>query len=131
MPKLEKPKFIQKECKYHSLTEYVLEGRGSYRCKKCRSERVSQRRRDLKKKLVDYFGGKCVNPICSYDRCIGVLSFHHLDPAKKDFGLSSKGLTQSFEKLLKEAKKCVMVCKNCHTEIHAGLLDVTSFPARI
>jgi cytochrome d ubiquinol oxidase subunit II len=36
--------------------------------------------------------------------------------------MRTKGiLQQRFEKLKKEADKCVLVCNRCHTEIHAGL----------
>ena len=35
--------------------------------------------------------------------------------------LADNNLSYSWESLLKEAEKCVLVCKNCHTEIEAGL----------
>jgi hypothetical protein len=108
-------KFLKKTCKRHGLTEFVLEGRGSYRCKKCRSLAVSNRRKRNKIALVEHFGGKCVK--CGYSKYIGALSFHHLDPSQKDFKLSS-GDTRSLSKLIVEAKKCILVCNNCHAEIH-------------
>lgn len=51
------------------------------------------------------------------------LDFHHLDPKKKDFQLSSFG-TRSWELIKAEIDKCVVACKNCHTKIHAGLIKV-------
>ena len=49
------------------------------------------------------------------------LHFHHVDPATKSFALSvasGKGLS----KLRQEAKKCVLVCANCHGEIESRLI---------
>ena len=70
-----------------------------------------------KEKLIEYKGGKC--QICGYNKCISALEFHHLDPSQKDFNIS--GGTKSFEKAKIEVDKCVLVCSNCHREIHAGL----------
>jgi hypothetical protein len=70
--------------------------------------------------LVDEAGGCCA--VCGYDRCIINLHFHHVDPAKKSFGLQS-GSTKALATYRKEAKKCVLVCANCHGEIEAGLIN--------
>lgn len=102
-------------CKKHGLTEFVLRKDGKYRCKKCSSESVENRRRKLKHELVKYKGGKC--EICGYDKCEAALEFHHLNPEEKEFQLSS-GNTCSLEKMKKEADKCILVCANCHREIH-------------
>ena len=50
------------------------------------------------------------------------LEFHHLDPSQKDFGISSKGYTRSWDKVKEELDKCILVCSNCHREIHSGLI---------
>ncbi|MBI3290945.1 hypothetical protein HYZ76_01530 [Candidatus Falkowbacteria bacterium] len=80
---------------------------------------VDKRRKKIKLLAINYKGGKC--KLCGYDRCRGALEFHHLDGLKKDFGLSTQGLTRSWDKTKKELDKCVLVCSNCHREIHAGL----------
>jgi hypothetical protein len=49
---------------------------------------------------------------------MGSLLFHHLDPKQKDFQISKAGSTVSITKLREEAKKCILVCSNCHGEIH-------------
>ena len=59
-----------------------------------------------------------------YNKYIGALGFHHLDPNQKDFSIGSKGYTRSFDKVKKELDKCICVCANCHREIHAGLIDI-------
>ncbi len=84
--------------------------------------KVTERRRRLKEMAVIYKGGKCT--ICGYNRCIAALDFHHLNPNEKDFSLSVRGLTRSWEKIKSEVNKCVLVCANCHREIHAGIIKV-------
>lgn len=114
-----KLKTIERECKIHGNSEYVLEGRGSYRCKKCRVDAVTRKRKALKIKLVQDFGAKCSK--CNYDKCISALHFHHTNPSTKSFGLVSGGLTLSYDKLYQEALKCVLLCANCHAELHANI----------
>jgi transposase len=109
-------------CKHHGETNFVREGRGYYRCKRCRVERVSQRRRQIKRKLVEEAGGKCL--ICGYDRCQQVLQFHHLDPTTKEFHLGQNGVTRSLAKSRAEARKCILLCANCHGEVEAGITSV-------
>ena len=116
---MEKDKFIKKECKKHGTTEHVLEGRGWYRCKQCRLERVKKRRKDMKRILVEYKGGKCEK--CGIETHPSVYEFHHLNPDKKDFGVSQKGYTRSLEKNKQEVDKCIMLCANCHRLKHAGV----------
>lgn len=112
-----KEKNIEKECLYHGLTRHILEGRGSYRCTKCRVEAVQRRRDNLKKKAVEYKGGKCQR--CPYDKSVAALDFHHTEPEHKDFAISKNGHTRSWERLKKELDKCILLCANCHREEHA------------
>lgn len=76
---------------------------------------LNNSRKRLKEKLVEYKGGKC--EICGYDKCITALEFHHINPDEKDFGIGCKNVL-SFEKCKKEVDKCMLVCSNCHREIH-------------
>jgi 5-methylcytosine-specific restriction endonuclease McrA len=92
-------------------------------CRKCNHQNTLDRQRDFKKQCVDYKGGKCV--FCGYDKYIGSLDFHHLDPAKKDFGLSkvkNTSFNKNQDKIKKELDKCILVCRNCHGEIHANII---------
>ena len=75
---------------------------------------VAKRRRKLKAMAIEYKGGKC--QVCGYEKSIGALAFHHRDPEKKDFNISAK--SYAYERLKKEVDKCVLVCGNCHIEIH-------------
>ncbi len=113
------------ECIHHGATEYVLEGRGYYRCKRCRSESISRHRRRLKERLVSEAGGCCA--ICGYARTVAALEFHHVDPATKRFGISAGGLTQSLKTLRQEIADCVLLCANCHAEVEHG---ITTLPLK-
>jgi transposase len=110
------------ECPRHGLTRFRLEGRGAYRCLLCRQERVAERRRTVKEILVAEAGGACV--LCGYDRYLGALQFHHIDPGTKAFALSQAGASRSLDKMRAEAEKCALVCANCHAELEAGLQTV-------
>jgi len=77
--------------------------------------RVAEVRRKSKRKAVEHMGGKCV--LCGYNKCVDAMHFHHLDPITKDFQIS--GNTISFDKMKEELKKCILVCANCHAELHA------------
>ena len=82
---------------------------------KCPSCNTTIRRIRIKQKLVELFGGKCKK--CGNSYPAEVYEFHHKDPSKKEFGLA-KGGTTSWEKIKKEAKKCDMLCSNCHKIEH-------------
>ncbi len=68
-------------------------------------------------KAVEYKGGKC--ELCGYNKCISSLTFHHKDPMKKDFTISGK--SYSWDRIKNEVDKCILVCNNCHGEIHEEL----------
>lgn len=94
--------------------------------KKLKSKQMTlatqKRREKVKQMSIDYKGGKCY--LCGYDKCSGALEFHHIDPKQKSFAISSKGNTRAWEVVKKELDKCVLVCANCHREIHSGLISL-------
>jgi transposase len=110
---------VTMNCTHHGETEFFLEGRGYYRCKRCRSEAVARRRRKVKTILVQEAGGSCC--LCGYDRCVAALEFHHLDPLTKRMPLSARGIAFALDTLRSEAKKCVLLCSNCHAEVENGV----------
>lgn len=116
------PKRTQMSCHRHGETKFVLEGRGFYRCMKCRAEASARRRRRVKEILVGEAGGKCV--ICGYARCYRALQFHHLDPAAKQFHLGHGGHCRSLARSRVEMRKCVLLCANCHAEVEAGVIEM-------
>lgn len=76
---------------------------------------MDNRKKQRKKDLVEVFGFRC--GICGYYRCEAALEFHHVNPKDKLYALSDFKF-RSLEEDLREAKKCIMVCSNCHREIH-------------
>lgn len=108
-------------CKKHGNTPFFLDKSGTWRCKKCRNEAVQKRREKLKLMAIEYKGGKC--EICGYDKCPDAMEFHHINSNEKDFGISQNGCTRSFDNMKKELDKCILVCSNCHREIHYNLRD--------
>lgn len=91
------------------------------RRKKQVAKSVIKKRRKIKQFAIEYKGGKC--KICGYDRCVAAMHFHHLDSSKKNFNISQYGYSRSWEKVRPEIDKCILVCANCHSEIHEGLID--------
>jgi hypothetical protein len=79
---------------------------------------VSRRRAEIRRRAIEYLGGKCQR--CGYAECPEALDFHHRDAARKDFGISSRGYTRSWDRVRAELDKCDLLCANCHREIHAS-----------
>ena len=76
------------------------------------------RRKDKKKQLVKEFGGKCSQ--CGYSKSMRALTFHHLDPKVKDLDLNNS-MDMDLDRIREELAKCILVCFNCHMEIHETL----------
>lgn len=85
---------------------------------------VAKRRKKIKELAIQYKGGKCY--FCGYKKYYGAFDFHHINEKEKKFGLSTKGLTRSWDKTREEVDKCILVCANCHRELHAGLLQLST-----
>ena len=89
-------------------------------CKKCMTNQVVERQRRYKAEAVAYKGGCC--QACGFDKYLGALEFHHLDPTTKsgDIVRFSKGPKDPIVKA--ELDKCVLLCANCHRMAHAGMI---------
>lgn len=86
------------------------------RCNSCGSNRATREARDkLKRQMVDYKGGRC--ELCRYDSCLGALGFHHLTRSEKRFSIAG-GHGRSWARIRDELDRCVLLCHNCHAEIH-------------
>ena len=96
---------------------YQRKGRNTKfsRCKTCHNNEQKERVKNYKKQAVDYKGGECVK--CGYKKCFASLDFHHLDPKQKDPNWK-KMRNWVFDKIKEELDKCILVCRNCHGEIH-------------
>ena len=85
---------------------------------------VDKRRKKMRQMAIEHKGGKC--QLCGYSKCAQALDFHHLDPSKKDFGISADGITRAWSRIKAELDKCVMICANCHREVHSGLTQLST-----
>lgn len=82
-------------------------------------EKDRKLRKKTKTIIIEAMGGKCV--CCGYSGCSSALVLHHLNPEEKEFNLKSVRRTKnSWNTIVEELRKCVLVCSNCHAEIHAG-----------
>jgi hypothetical protein len=87
--------------------------------KQCRSCVTKHRRTKGREKAHTYKGKCCL--MCSYDRCKDSLHFHHIDQEEKSFQIS-RHMNRTWEILKSELDKCVLICANCHGEVHSGLI---------
>lgn len=62
--------------------------------------------------------------LCGYKRCSRALHFHHKVPSEKSFSICQSNIADSLEEVKKEILKCVVLCSNCHSELHAGLFEL-------
>jgi hypothetical protein len=92
--------------------------RPSYKCPNLR--------RAIKAFLVLPASSQCQT--CGYKAWPGNLTFHHKEPSAKKFNISAQLFEMTLAQLVREASKCVLMCHNCHGEVHAGLRNVEDVP---
>jgi hypothetical protein len=102
---IKKRKFVEKRT-YKDRRKYIIDA-------------VAKRRKKIREKAIIFAGGKCIR--CGYNKYPEVLEFHHKDPLKKDFNISMKGHCRSWGRVKEEIKKCILLCANCHRELHVEL----------
>jgi len=100
----------------------VDRSRYSQTIKRCRAAELRRN-----KEFIDSFKKNGCS-ICGYKRCLAALDFHHPDPQKKEIPFGLKRSTYSIRKIARMVKDCIVVCSNCHREIHAGM--ITAPPKR-
>jgi hypothetical protein len=62
-------------------------------------------------------GGRCSR--CGYGANYSAMEFHHSNPRLKSFALDLRSLSnRRWEAIVVEAKKCELLCSNCHKEHH-------------
>jgi hypothetical protein len=113
--------FCYKTLPYTKEFFYVKNKKPHSYCKECLNKISIKRQQNIKKQSVEYKGGKCY--ICGYNKCYAAMDFHHLNPNEKDYNLS-KHKNCKFEILKTELDKCVLLCSNCHRELHANLISI-------
>ena len=79
----------------------------------------SQKNKITKSQLVNLKGGCC--QICGYNKCNRNLHFHHVDQNTKEFSVG-RYFSRRLQKVIEELNKCVLLCANCHGEVHDKLV---------
>lgn len=74
-----------------------------------------------KMQAVEMLGGKC--QVCGYCKCNDALDFHHLDSEEKEFNVAQALPRWKWERIVEEVKKCILLCANCHRELHSKQIN--------
>lgn len=82
------------------------------------------KRREQTDFLIKYKGGEC--QVCGYSKSKQALEFHHVNPEEKEFKISGN-TNGNLSRLIKEVDKCVLLCANCHREVHDGSLNLDDY----
>lgn len=111
----------EKEVQTSHLTNGLIKSCGCLSKEiKQNSKNVIDFRRRIKIALVEANMHKCA--CCGLEDEPIVYDFHHLNPETKLFGIGNSSTTRSKQEYADEAKKCVMLCSNCHRKIENGLI---------
>ena len=79
----------------------------------------SRRYREKCLELLAYIKQSQGCAICGYNKCSRALDFHHVNPKDKKFNCSINNFQRkSAEVFAIEIQKCILLCRNCHSEIH-------------
>ena len=92
------------------------------------ADAVTRWRRNTKARIVASMGGSCV--VCGYSHCLRALAPHHLNAETKGFSVSNGKNNRSWKHIVKELRKCVLLCANCHAEVHAGITEIPETAVR-
>jgi len=103
---------------------YINNERIQSLCKKCHNAYLMDKWKKRKILMVKEFGGRC--EICGYNKNFASLAFHHKESKMKDVSWTKLRL-RSIDKIRKELKKCQLLCRNCHGEIHHPELDLNNY----
>jgi hypothetical protein len=91
------------------------DGRYQGFCKACLLKTQQDRLKARKLTAVLLLGGACNH--CGYARNLACLDFHHVDPKQKEYSWQ-KMVKRPWNEVIRELKKCMLLCKNCHGEVH-------------
>lgn len=87
------------------------------------SEAVKRWRKNTKRRIVESMGGCCV--VCGYNEHDEALELHHINPEEKEFQLGAiRGSPKAWTTIVKELRKCVLLCSNCHAVVEVGKIEV-------
>lgn len=114
-------KYCSKQCKQYFL---LTESRHAYR-EKTGMSLQSVKGINRKLLLIREMGGGC--SICGYNKNISALEFHHVKSELKEFTLDLRTLSNKSDiSIKKELDKCILLCSNCHQELHHPHLNINN-----
>ena len=110
-----------------NLFNFTAKGRRKVLCSICRppkTKKVNKYRRVkdrqiLRDKIFSDYNNKCSK--CGYNKTNYALVFHHVNPKDKLHTIGDLLKEGTEEEIYTELKKCMLVCYNCHIEIHKGV----------
>lgn len=123
--------------KFCKVCGKLLIGRQSFYCScECKRKflRLNEKsymylkERGLQRKIsfIQKLGGKC--SICGYNKNLSALVFHHLNPDEKRLNLDMRTFSGNrYELIEKEVDKCILLCSNCHMELHHPQLNLNEY----
>lgn len=92
----------------------------SHHCKECHKTRLKDRRNQIDTIKIS------IGCIACGERTPCCLHFHHLRDKKFTIGSYPN---KSWDEIVEEIAKCIVLCANCHAKSHAGFLDLGSVEA--
>jgi 5-methylcytosine-specific restriction endonuclease McrA len=89
-------------------------------------EWAKKRRQAHRAAVIAAKSGSCAH--CG-ESDICCLDFHHVDPATKKFNVGSISPTNGNymhtpKDIEAEVAKCILLCRNCHAKLHAGVIEL-------
>lgn len=91
-------------------------------CKLCYDTDIVVKRTRIRNLVLEELGYYCCK-ICGYNKSPRALHLHHLDASTKEYQISNMW-SKTDQEIKKEASKCVILCANCHAEIHDGVTNL-------
>ncbi len=111
------PSFLCLKCGATDPAKFVNH---KHTCRECHAALIAKKRGDARSKALIHLGEKCSH--CDYDEFEVALDVHQKDPTIKDPNFAAmRGW--NWDEVEKELRGCVLLCKNCHAAIHAGLIS--------
>jgi len=118
-------KICTKCCKEKPINEFyskIDRKSGSSYCRECFNKYCTERWITRKIDAIKYKGSSCVDCELTYPHTpYPVFDFHHLEPTEKDVDWTKLRL-RSWDKIILELDKCVLLCSNCHRIRHHNKL---------
>jgi len=102
------------KCKLCGKPYENYQGRTRTRCGSCNTK---IRRYRAKLAAINHMGNKCID--CGWSGHQSAFQFHHTNPKEKEFIIGNVA-NKSWDSILSELKKCILLCANCHAIRHSS-----------